>query len=215
KYLSTIVFALAVFSSWCRLNIFVLLCSDRECNPNLLSIFQQITAPTIWPLETENQTAVVIIGAEEPVQTSPYLQWWDAQSIVGLIIFVLCILYSSIRSSNTSQVNKLTMASKQSAVLNQGSSSSGMLEDSQGPRRVEDNEQDMVQYSYSFFHFMLFLASLYIMMTLTNWYSPDADYTITSKWPTVWVKVSSSWLCLALYIWTLVAPMIFPNRDFS
>ncbi|MED6251725.1 hypothetical protein ATANTOWER_002072 [Ataeniobius toweri] len=67
---------------------------DRECNPNLLSIFQQITAPTLWPLQTENQSAVVIIGAEEPVQTSPYLQWWDAQSIVGLIIFVLCILYS-------------------------------------------------------------------------------------------------------------------------
>ncbi|XP_027859684.1 serine incorporator 1 [Xiphophorus couchianus] len=190
---------------------------DRECNPNLLSIFQQITAPTVWPPETENQTAVVIIGAEEPDQTSPYLQWWDAQSIVGLIIFVLCILYSSIRSSNTNQVNKLTMASKQSTVLIQGSSSSGsdMLEGPRGPRRAVDNEQDMVQYSYSFFHFMLFLASLYIMMTLTNWYSPDADYTITSKWPTVWVKVSSSWLCLALYIWTLVAPMIFPNRDFS
>ncbi|XP_023180497.1 serine incorporator 3-like [Xiphophorus maculatus] len=109
------------------------------------------------------------------------------------------------------------MASKQSTVLIQGSGSSGsdMLEGPRGPRRAEDNEQDMVQYSYSFFHFMLFLASLYIMMTLTNWYSPDADYTITSKWPTVWVKVSSSWLCLALYIWTLVAPMIFPNRDFS
>ena len=45
-----------------------------------------------------------------------------------------------------------------------------------GPRRVEDNERDVVQYSYSFFHFMLFLASLYIMMTLTNWYrSVDAS----------------------------------------
>lgn len=68
--------------------------SDRACNPSLLSIFQQITAPTLAPLEMENQTAVVITGTEEPVLTSPYLQWWDAQSIVGLAIFVLCILYS-------------------------------------------------------------------------------------------------------------------------
>ena len=45
--------------------------------------------------------------------------------------------------------------------------------------------------------------------------SPDADYTITSKWPAVWVKITSSWVCLAMYIWTLVAPMILTNRDFS
>ncbi|XP_069544393.1 serine incorporator 1-like [Brachyistius frenatus] len=187
---------------------------DRECNPSLLSIFQQMVSPTLSPLETENQTAVVILGTEEPVQTSPYLQWWDVQSIVGLFIFVLCILYSSIRSSSTSQVNKLTMASKDSAILAEGGSSSE-LSQSGGPSRVEDNERDMVQYSYSFFHFMLFLASLYIMMTLTSWYSPNTDYTITSKWPSVWVKISSSWLCLALYIWTLVAPMILTDRDFS
>ncbi|KAJ4940409.1 hypothetical protein JOQ06_026712 [Pogonophryne albipinna] len=190
---------------------------DRECNPSLLSLFQQIAVPTLAPLEMENQTAVLILGpdTEEPVLTSPYLPWWDAQSIVGLAIFVLCILYSSIRSSSTSQVNKLTMASKDSAILAEEGSSSDLSEEAPGPRRVEDNERDLVQYSYSFFHFMLFLASLYIMMTLTNWYSPDADYTVTSSWPAVWVKITSSWMCLALYVWTLVAPMILTNRDFS
>ncbi|XP_010764347.1 serine incorporator 3-like [Notothenia coriiceps] len=190
---------------------------DRECNPSLLSLFQQIAVPTLAPLEMENQTAVLILGpdAEEPALTSPYLPWWDAQSIVGLAIFVLCILYSSIRSSSTSQVNKLTMASKDSAILAEEGSSSDLSEEAPVPRRVEDNERDLVQYSYSFFHFMLFLASLYIMMTLTNWYSPDADYTVTSSWPAVWVKITSSWVCLALYVWTLVAPMILTNRDFS
>uniref|UniRef100_A0A8C6MFC5 Serine incorporator 2 n=1 Tax=Nothobranchius furzeri TaxID=105023 RepID=A0A8C6MFC5_NOTFU len=177
----------------------------RECNPSLLSIFQQIASPTLAPPEIENQTAVLIIGNEEPALASPYLQWWDAQSIVGLVIFVLCILYSSIRSSNTSQVNKLTMATKQSAILAEG----------EGSRDLSEPMGPTVQYSYPFFHFMLFLASLYIMMTLTNWYSPDADYNITSKWPTVWVKISSSWLCWALYLWTLVAPMILTNRDFT
>lgn len=36
--------------------------------------------------------------------------------------------------------------------------------------RAYDNEQDGVTYSYSFFHFCLILASLHVMMTLTNWY---------------------------------------------
>ncbi|KAJ3602822.1 hypothetical protein NHX12_030568 [Muraenolepis orangiensis] len=152
---------------------------DRTCNPSLLGFIQQKADPTLAPLE--NQTAVVMVGTEQPVPTSPHLQW-DAQSVVGLAIFILCILYSSIRSSRTSQ----------------------------------DNEQDMVQYSYSFLHFMMLLGSLYIMMTLTNWYSPDSEYdAFTGKWSAVWVKITSSWVCLALYTWTLVAPVILSNRDFS
>ncbi|XP_061687306.1 serine incorporator 1 isoform X2 [Syngnathoides biaculeatus] len=186
----------------------------QTCNPSLLSIIHHIAVPIFAPPEIENQTAVVIIGTEEPIPTSPYLHWWDAQSIVGLAIFVLCIIFSSIRSSRTSQVNKLTMASKDSAILAEDGSVDSS-EKASRQRRVKDNEQDLVQYSYSFFHFMLFLASLYIMMTLTNWYSPNADYTITSKWPTVWVKITCSWLCVTLYIWTLVAPMILTNRDFN
>uniref|UniRef100_A0A8C1YH46 Si:ch73-267c23.10 n=1 Tax=Cyprinus carpio TaxID=7962 RepID=A0A8C1YH46_CYPCA len=164
---------------------------DRTCNPSLISIFQQITSSTVAPLEIENQMAVIIVDIEENVPSAPYLQWWDAQSIVGLAIFVLCILYSSIRSSNTSQVNKLTLAAKDTTVV---------------------NESCTVRQQ----HFMLFLASLYIIMTLTNWYSPDADYSaMTSKWPAVWVKISSSWVCLSLYSWSLVAPMILTNRDFT
>lgn len=85
-----------------------------------------------------------------------------------------------------------------------------------GVRRAVDNEEDGVTYSYSFFHFSLFLASLYIMMTLTNWYKPDTDYhAMQTSMPAVWVKISSSWIGLGLYLWTLVAPLVLPDRDFS
>lgn len=71
----------------------------------------------------------------------------------------------SIRSSTNAQVNKL-MQTEEGQVLTVSEATVG--ED--GVRRAVDNEEDGVTYSYSFFHFCLFLASLYIMMTLTNWY---------------------------------------------
>lgn len=73
---------------------------------------------------------------------------------------------SSIRSSSNSQVNKLLQTEEGKADSGEVWTSPG--ED--GLRRAVDNEEDTVAYNYSFFHFSLFLASLYIMMTLTNWY---------------------------------------------
>ncbi|KAI4826647.1 hypothetical protein KUCAC02_030084 [Chaenocephalus aceratus] len=181
---------------------------DRECNPSLLSLFQQIAVPTLAPLEMENQTAVLILGpdTEEPVLTSPYLPWWDAQSIVGLTIFVLCILYSSIRSSSTSQTRPSWRRRAAAPTSPRRPRGPGGWRTTSGTWCSTATPSSISCSSW---------PSLYIMMTLTNWYSPDADYTVTSSWPAVWVKITSSWVCLALYVWTLVAPMMLTNRDFS
>ncbi|XP_072835559.2 serine incorporator 2 isoform X2 [Pogona vitticeps] len=165
---------------------------DKYCNPTLL-------------IRTESNSTSVTAAGGQPTQ------WWDAPSIVGLVIFILCTFFISIRSSDHAQVNKMMLTEESPAMLGGSSPSS----DSEG-HRAYDNEEDGVSYNYTFFHFCLLLASLYIMMTLTNWYRPDQQHQeLTSPWTAVWVKISSSWAGLLLYLWTLVAPLVFPDRDFS
>jgi len=82
--------------------------------------------------------------------------------------------------------------------------------------QVWDNEDDSVAYSWSFLHLMFALATLYVMMTLTSWYSPNSDLrSLSNNSASMWVKIVSSWLCLALYAWSLVAPIILSNREFN
>ncbi|KAI5215930.1 Serine Incorporator 3 [Manis pentadactyla] len=183
---------------------------DRSCNPRLLSIIARMTAPTLAP---GNSTALVPTSAPSPTSGGQFL---DTENFIGLMVFVLCLLSSSIRTSNNSQVSKLTLSGSESVILRDTTTSGASDEEDGQPRRVVDNEKEGVQYNYTCFHFMLCLASLYIMMTLTRWYSPDAEFqSMTSTWPAVWVKISSSWVCLLLYVWTLVAPLVLTNRDFS
>lgn len=171
---------------------------NKACNPSLLSLVQPGSSPAPAP-------------TPGPAPAPGPVQWWDAQSIVGLVIFLFCTLYASIRSSNNAQVNRLMQTEE-----GQGLTADVEAADDNGVRRAVDNEEDAVTYSYSFFHFCLSLASLYIMMTLTNWYMPNADYeSMQTSMPAVWVKIVSSWIGLALFLWTLVAPLVLPDRDFS
>ncbi len=91
---------------------------------------------------------------------------FDSQSIIGLVIFILCVLYSSIRTASNSQAARLSGSDK---LLIKDNGESGGGDDAEG-QKVWDNEEDEVAYSWSLFHLMFALATLYIMMTLTNWY---------------------------------------------
>jgi len=135
---------------------------------------------------------------------------FDTQSIVGLVLWFLCVLYSSVGTSSATSASKLTGTDQ--VLLKQDENAGGDVE----AGTVRDNEQDEVAYSWSLFHLMFALATLYVMMTLTNWYSPQSDLSsFSSNAGAMWVKIVSSWLSAALYIWTLVAPTLLVDRDFG
>ncbi|XP_046668519.1 probable serine incorporator isoform X1 [Homalodisca vitripennis] len=150
---------------------------------------------------------------------------FDSESIVGLGIWMCCVLYSSLRTASKS--SKITMSDHVlvkdngavrshdvNLVDNEETGSESGHGDHSG--KVWDNEEEGCSYSWSFFHVMFGLATLYVMMTLTNWYSPNSSLeTLNANAASMWVKMVSSWICSLLYMWTLVAPIALPDRQFD
>eukprot|EP00092_Neocalanus_flemingeri_P013899 GFUD01014994.1.p1 GENE.GFUD01014994.1~~GFUD01014994.1.p1 ORF type:complete len:483 (-),score=142.22 GFUD01014994.1:484-1932(-) len=135
---------------------------------------------------------------------------FDTENIVGLVIWFLCVLYSSITTSNSGSASKLTGTDM--VLLSKDDGAGGDVEAGQ----VRDNEESEVAYSWSMFHVMFALATLYVMMTLTNWYSPSGDLaSYSSNSAAMWVKIVSSWLAGAIYLWTLIAPAVLQDREFG
>jgi len=183
---------------------------DTKCKPDLMSMFTETPNITNSIATVTDQN-----NPHDPADDTP-TPIMDTSSIIGLFIWFACVLYSSIRSSSNSQARRLTMSDRVNLTEAEGGVERGNDGSNDG-NAASDDEADSVTYNWSLFHVMFGLATLYIMMTLTNWYSPGNNTieTISANMSAVWVKIISSWLCCAIYIWTLVAPVVLPDRDFS
>jgi len=75
---------------------------------------------------------------------------------------------------------------------------------------VKDDERNGTQYNYSLFHIIFLLATMWVATLLTQNLDRDAtgDFAPVGRtyWAS-WVKIISSWVCYAIYIWSLVAPV--------
>ena len=83
-----------------------------------------------------------------------------------------------------------------------------------GGQKIKRNERYSLVYSYPLFHFMLMLATLYMMMSLTGWYTPDnaSLSNFGRSWSAVWIKMGSSWICLCVYLFTVLFPTVLPKK---
>ncbi|KAH3766321.1 TMS membrane protein [Pelomyxa schiedti] len=75
-----------------------------------------------------------------------------------------------------------------------------------------------VAYNYCIFHIVFALGAMYVGQLLTNWQvltKDDSSMMVDSGVAAVWIKMTSGWLVICLYIWTLVSPVLFPDKDFT
>jgi carbon starvation protein CstA len=62
------------------------------------------------------------------------------------------------------------------------------------------------------------IGSLYIAMMITNWNAPEVHGKIENIYRAnsfgFWTREVIGWVAAVLYVWTLIAPRLFPNRNF-
>ncbi|KAL0903151.1 hypothetical protein M5K25_027507 [Dendrobium thyrsiflorum] len=129
---------------------------------------------------------------------------------IGLLMIVFSVVYSTVRASSSTTL--LSPPSSPRA----GSEKPLLPFDKVEEQDMKKEESVPVSYSYSFFHLIFSLASMYSAMLLTGWSSSvgESRKLVDVGWPSVWVRIVTGWATAALFIWSLVAPILFPDREF-
>ncbi|KAL7915602.1 serine incorporator domain-containing protein [Trichoderma velutinum] len=89
-------------------------------------------------------------------------------------------------------------------------------ESDDGGNHAHDDERSSTQYNYSMFHIIFFLATAWVSTLLTLNFEESAQdgqfAPVGRTYGASWVKIVSAWICHGMYIWTLVAPILLPER---
>eukprot|EP00307_Rebecca_sp_RCC1486_P006814 CAMPEP_0119408054 /NCGR_PEP_ID=MMETSP1335-20130426/1731_1 /TAXON_ID=259385 /ORGANISM="Chrysoculter rhomboideus, Strain RCC1486" /LENGTH=417 /DNA_ID=CAMNT_0007432243 /DNA_START=122 /DNA_END=1375 /DNA_ORIENTATION=- len=80
-------------------------------------------------------------------------------------------------------------------------------------------KEEPLEADAAFFHVMMAVSCMYFGTLLTDWGTASPDHGDIRQydvgWASAWVKVGTQWSIIVMYIWTLIAPALFPDRDFG
>ncbi|PKI40786.1 probable serine incorporator [Punica granatum] len=128
---------------------------------------------------------------------------------LGLLTTVLSVVYSAVRAGSST-----TLLSPPSSP--RAGAGKPLLPLDKVDEHEEKEKSKPVSYSYSFFHIIFSLASMYSAMLLTGWSTSvgESGKLVDVGWSSVWVRIVTGWATAVLYIWSLLAPIMFPDREF-
>ena len=78
-------------------------------------------------------------------------------------------------------------------------------DDGKNPR---DDERNATQYNYTLFHVIFLLSTMWVAVLLTQQIDESKNEAFSAVGRTYfnsWIKIVSSWVCYAIFGWTLVA----------
>jgi hypothetical protein len=136
--------------------------------------------------------------------------------IVGLVWSGISVTYTGWTSST--QAGILVQSSDKNEsykALEDGEKT----EDTKTNEEGEEEEDDAAYGDVStlrLFFVVMGACAMYMAMLLTQWASTEdlnADTNLSVE--SMWVQLISEWATILLYIWVLVAPALFPDRDWS
>ena len=89
-------------------------------------------------------------------------------------------------------------------------------ESEDGRASGKDDERAGTQYNYALFHVIFLLATCWVATLLTQ-NMDEVELTdrlspIGRTYWASWVKIVSAWVCYAIYGWSLLAPVVLPDR---
>ena len=153
----------------------------------------------------------------------------NIQASLDLVLLVVTIIYFSVRISQiTDTLRKLIATSLRLIVglrrrkvkdgdeecSDEDRGNDDAVDDTETPSYEFEFSEEKVPYSYSFFHFVYFIAAVHVTMVLTNWYSPKdgSNIKLSIAWAAMSIKMTSSSMCILLYIWSLAVPILLYNK---
>jgi len=133
--------------------------------------------------------------------------------VLSCVVVLIAIAYIA-KSINRWTTNATGIASGSSVGKVGAEDVTVMVDDARGGGADEIEPQ-----AFGFYHLLMLATSLYLAMLLTDWgvdHGSDVEETPHNVgFASAWLKLSFTWLCSILYLWTLIAPRCCPDRDFG